>query len=217
MDDSWWSGTWLLIDAAGPVSVTGLVRDGEWLGMEENNGDFLEWFAGGVENLLQQHALQLKDLQGVIYASGPGSTLGLRLAAMFVRSWMELPLLKHWKCLQYQNLELALNEFGIVELVAPWKRDHLHHSTMILNEPDNFIHGSMTPQAAVEKDIPGVTLGRRPANISESIDWRPYPIKQIPRILKSCPALLHEASAPLPYTAEDPKFARWSSKRHSAS
>ena len=217
MDNGWHSGTWLLVDAAGPVAITGLIRDGKWLDRESNEEDFLGWFQGSVESLLKRNQLDLDGLKGVIYASGPGSTLGLRLAAMFVRTLMEIPELRHWRCFQYQNLELTATGLAVKAMVAPWKRDQLHHSESVAGQSPKFKNSAISPLKASEKKIPGVVVGRRPANISESIDWRPYPLEQIPEILTACPTLLTKTSAPLPYSAEDPQFARWSSKRHTAS
>jgi hypothetical protein len=213
------TGVWLLIDASGPESIMGLVRDGQWLASERHPGDFLEWHAAATERMLQATGLKLPELSGTIYGSGPGSTLGLRLAAMFIRSLMEIPALGHWECLQYQDMEVALlggKEDNWQEIVAPWRKDVLHHSTTKDRMARAISHDIIDPADAAAKSIPGVLLGRRPANADQRIEWHPFALEKIPLILKEHPELLSLVRAPVPYTAEDPQFAKWTAKRHSA-
>lgn len=218
----WRQGNWLLIDAAGPTCIIGIVREGLWLCKQQNEGDFLEWFQPSVEQLLKSADLSLPELSGALYATGPGSTLGLRLAAMFIRSLMVLPALQGWKCYEYQNLHLALadmkegSESERLEAVAPWRRDRLHHATMDPGTPSAFHSDALSPEAAISRKIPGVNLGRRPANAASDVLWRPYPLERIPELLMAYPELLTATHSPTPYQAEDPEFARWSSKRHAA-
>jgi hypothetical protein len=209
--------TWLLIDAAGPLSTIGLVREGQWLGKSIRDGDFLAMLQPATEELLREEKLNLEDLAGAIYATGPGSTLGLRLAAMFIRSFMEMSQLNHWQCLEYQNLELALwsqHGSGCREAVAPWRRDRFHHVKLDCAEECRFEHSYISPMEAEEAEIPGFELGRRPPAFANSINWLPFPLDSVPLILASNTALLQPSEAPIPYSAEEPEFARWSPKRH---
>ena len=217
MDKSFPAGIWLLIDAAGPKNLIGLVRQGEWLGCSIEQGDFLAILQSTSNQLLNEADLQLEDLAGTFYASGPGSTLGLRLAAMFIRSFMEMPMLSHWKCLQFQNLELALSSImdgNSKEAVAPWRRDRFHHACLESLSPFTFTHSFLSPAEAEKRQLPGIELGRRPPAFANSINWQPYPGSAIPTLLAANPDLLKPVGAPLPYTAEEPEFARWSPQRH---
>jgi len=222
MPDRFPEGTWLLLDAAGPHSVAGLVRDGQWQARESHEGEFLEWFQPAIQRLLQKETLALADLAGALYAAGPGSTLGLRLAAMFIRSLMTLPGTAHWTCYQYQNLEVALaviaesGQGAIPEAVAPWRRDRLHHSQLLGQTPLQFANAHLSPEEAASRTLSGFVLGRRPQNMPQGIDWNPFPIDRIPAILTAYPHLLQATAFPAPYLAEDPEFARWSPQRHSA-
>lgn len=212
-------GTWLLMDAAGPESTIGLVGNGKWLARETHAGDFLEWHDRAIKALLQQCGLELADLAGVIYASGPGSSLGLRLAAMVIRTLLQVPSLAHWQCLQYQNLELALAAAGedpAEELVAPWRRDCLHRSRLESRNPLRFVNDALHLDAATTAPPHGVLLGRRPANQIRGIAWRPYPAAGIPLTLAAFPELLTAVEVPLPYSGEEPQFAKWSPRRHGA-
>ncbi|MEX0330938.1 MAG: hypothetical protein AB3N64_05885 [Puniceicoccaceae bacterium] len=212
-------GTWLLIDAAGPESTIGLVSNGEWRAMDQSEGDFLEWHEGAVKALLEECGLVLADLSGVIYASGPGSSLGLRLAAMFIRTLRQVPELAHWQCLQYQNLELALatgDPHRREELVAPWRRDCLHYAQVVDREPMRFRKEALHLDEHQRLPAHGILLGRRPANHAQGIEWHPYPSRTIPATLSTFPELLTAVDMPLPYVAEEPEFAKWSPRRHGA-
>lgn len=209
--------TWLLIDAAGPWNMIGLVRDGKWLCRSMNDGDFLAMLQPATDQLLKEAKLKLEDLAGAMYASGPGSTLGLRLATMFIRSLMEMPKLNHWRCLQYHNLELALwsiRDSGSSTAVAPWRRDRLHQVKWNSMEDPSFEHGYLSPADAESQQIPGIELGRRPPAFSNTINWLPYPIDDLPVLLAEHPQLLQLTESPTPYSAEEPEFARWDPQRH---
>ncbi len=214
-------GTWLLIDAAGPVSVIGLVEDDAWRAHLCTEGDFLEWLEPTVQELLSKSGLKLADLSGVLYGSGPGSTLGLRLAAIFIRTLLGIPGLRHWSCFQYQNLELAITAFEQnpekepAQAVAPWRRDRLHHSRWD-STSESFKNDAIAPQEAVDANLAGVSLGRRHPGKSVDLDWQDYPIDRIPSILNSNQWLLKPTTTPTPYSAEDPKFVEWNPTRHSS-
>jgi len=222
MDKNWQTGSWLLLDAAGPGTVFGLVQDGEWLSSLISDEPFLEGCQTAVEGLLRDHKLELNKLSGVLYASGPGSTLGLRLAAMFIRSLMQLPELQHWRCAQYNNLELAAAslieeaESFPVQAAAPWRRDRVHR--VLIHDPsaNEIESGFLQPDDLEKAKTTLFSLGNRAANRPMLEDIRPYPAEEIPLILKRYPRLLAYTGEPIPYSAETPEFARWSSKRHSA-
>ncbi|MEX0324816.1 MAG: hypothetical protein AB3N33_01875 [Puniceicoccaceae bacterium] len=212
-------GIWLLLDAAGPVSTIGLLSEGEWKGTTQEEGDFLEWHADATRVLLGENSLSLEDLSGAIYASGPGSSLGLRLAAMFIRSLLQVPALAHWQCLQYHNLELALATGGASrwnELVAPWRRDCLHIARLEKRTPLGFQKDALRIDEGRPLPAHGILLGRRPANQLQAIEWHPYPARDIPATIFAFPELLTAVDVPLPYVAEEPEFARWSPRRHGA-
>ncbi len=220
MADNFLTEAWLIIDAAGPSNLIGLIRDGQWQDKYVEDGDFLAMLHPATEKLLAKAGLELVDLAGAVYAGGPGSTLGLRLAAMFIRSLMEMPQLNHWKCLQYQNLELALSSIAKPnsrEAVAPWRRDRFHHVGLASGNNTRYEHGFLSPADAEERQLPGFELGRRPPAFSNAIDWHPFPLEDVPSILAANPKLLQPVEAPLPYSAEEPDFARWTPRRHTKS
>jgi tRNA A37 threonylcarbamoyladenosine modification protein TsaB len=221
MDRNWQVGDWLLVDAAGPVMVTAVLRDGAWLQRETYRDGFIESLKPGVENLLATTGLTTAGLAGVLYACGPGSTLGLRLAAMFLRSLMQHPALAHWKCFSYNNLELACadridpsNPAGC-RAFAPWRRDRLHEVCFTPGPPPEFTLSSADPAEVIPNSGSMVALGNRSANLPANFQTIPYPLERIPEILDEWPMLVTPMDQPELYSAETPVFAKWSSTRHS--
>lgn len=220
MDSPSKAGRWLLIDAAGPNSVAGLIEKDRWIAMEKTDKGFLEWLEPAIESILLKSSVQLPDLSGLIYASGPGSTLGLRLSALFCRTLLGLPELNHWSCWQYQNLELAIlahrkTSAGLTHsMVAPWRKDRFHCVSIQATGPAQFAHKGIHPDEVAESRIPGVVLGRKPPSAGDDLDWLPYPIEEIPALLSEYQELLTPVTSPTPYTAETPDFVRWNPKRH---
>lgn len=223
MRKAWQHGDWLLVDAAGPAMITGIVRNGDWLHQESHRDGFLESLQPGVQAQLDATRLALPELAGVLYAAGPGSTLGLRLAAMFVRALMQLPALAHWKCLCYNNLELACADQidpaapAECRLFAPWRRDRVHEVRFTPGPPPRFSLATADP-GEVDPPVPSIVeLGHRAANLPEEFTPVPYPADRIPAVLGRWPQLLEPAGQPVLYSAQAPSFAKWSSRRHTAS
>ena len=209
-------GTVLLIDAAGPESTIGLLKGPEWVDFRHSNEEFLEILQPTLSGMMSAQDLQFADLSGICLAGGPGSTLGLRLAALFARTLLQLPELKGLACYQYQNLEAAVcGTESLTAAVAPWRRDRLHLCTMDMST-GSFENSGISPSDAEEKNLTGFILGRRmPAN-DLKIDWKPFPFSRLPQILHEHPGLLHRTTNPSPYSAEIPEFRKWDSQRHSA-
>ena len=208
------------MDAAGPALVAGLVREGRWLDFTALQGGLLESLRPSVEALLEAHRLELKALRGALLAVGPGSTIGLRLAAMFLRCLTELPPLRHWTCLQYNNLELAcagsLEESADTPMTvaAPWRRDRLHLATFQPGCPTPFVMASAEPEEVLKKSIRCIDLGNRKKLTDPQENWHPYPFARIPELLARFPVLLRAGNPPVLYSAESPAFAPWSNDRH---
>jgi len=221
MADGIRQGMWLLIDAAGPVSVVGLLDKRGWLASRRSEGDFLELLDAGISSLLSEYHFEFRSLNGVLYASGPGSTLGLRLAALYIRSLLELPELQHWCCYQYHNLEVAIcsqwtvDEHVPTAAVAPWRRDRLHRSRWQADSV-KFENDSIAPMEATVGNMPGFSLGKRHPGNRIEVHWKDYPIEKIPATLNLFPWLLRKTTQPIPYSAEAPQFVQWNPTRHSA-
>jgi tRNA threonylcarbamoyladenosine biosynthesis protein TsaB len=83
-----WSGhPWLFLDASGLTTRVGLWQDSRWLAFREDPAPALESLFTTTRAVLAEASLSLPAIGGFLYVSGPGSVLGLRLAAMAIRTW----------------------------------------------------------------------------------------------------------------------------------
>lgn len=80
----------LVLDAASPVVTVGLVSradgsGGDWRTSRDEAGVAL---FGLTEQVLRRADLRLAEVRTLIFCEGPGSLLGIRLAAMAIRTWL---------------------------------------------------------------------------------------------------------------------------------
>lgn len=100
-------GAWLLLDAAWPVAATGVWENGAWRSYVRTEGPVVESLFGAVERALADARIALPELAGYVYATGPGSILGLRSAAMALGAWRAAPGLVKKPVLAYDSLHIA--------------------------------------------------------------------------------------------------------------
>jgi len=211
----------LLIDAAGPLLVTGLLNHGGWICRQTSEGGILEHLKSDLETVLETGNLRLEDLRGCFFAEGPGSTLGLRLAALFLKGLKEVPALSEWNWFTYNNLALAAAarsldaDIPLVAMAAPWRKDLMHH--VEFNRAECSVQlGTSAPDAVRGQSVPVVELGRR-TRLSKTADClNPYPWERIPHVLAAFPDLLKASGDPEPYIAITPEFARWNALPHAS-
>lgn len=84
----------LFLDASAPFVQVGLWQDGGWLSHCCVDAPALEAIFRCVREQLAAAAIGLKEVAGFVHNEGPGSVLGIRLAAMALRVWggQEVPL-----------------------------------------------------------------------------------------------------------------------------
>lgn len=220
MAEIWQTGDWLVVDAAGPEISIGLLSSGNWRRCTRSTQPalpaltelFAEFIGGSVE------AGQI--LTGFIYGSGPGSTLGLRLAAMILRSWVATQRFQECRILTFQHLEVALMAArypnGLIHhACAPWRKDCMHLATLTCERELQFTHRACAPEEAAALDAACFQLGIRsaPTNLAPA----PFPFLSLPDIFAKYPGLLRLNPDPEPFLCEEPDFARWQPERHRAS
>lgn len=210
-------GNYLLLDAAGPMVQTGLWRAGRWIvwrGEREAAGRSL---FSGVEEIFRQTGLALPDLAGFFFCEGPGSMLGIRMAAMAIRGWQSLldtplPLFTY-------NSHVALAKDLLQKGSAP---------------PFQVISDARRQRWNVLRVTEGGTVGkleRRPAEDLAQFRGRHYRMEEInrstapvevdviPYTLQDSPELflqgiLRREPVPEALLQEAPAYKKWSAERH---
>lgn len=122
------AGDWLVIDAAWTQAAIGVWHAGAWKSFVASEGPVNEAFFALVEKSLADAGVPLSGLAGYIFAEGPGSILGLRTAAMALRTWRETPGLAAKPILAGNSLALAgalaaAEGFGETTVFAASRRD----------------------------------------------------------------------------------------------
>lgn len=212
---------WLVVDAAGPVSVVGISVNGSWRVLHPAGGPSMENLHERVRQSLRESDLSLEGLEGVWYAEGPGSTLGLRLAALFLQVLGLKRSLAHWSVRVYNNLEVTAAQLDLIRtparsLYAPWKKGFYHRARAGSGQESRI---ALDTCGDDDRDVPNplfVRLGLRTASIPQGATEIPYPFEQIPALLTLHPSLLREVKTLKPYSPAPPEFARWEGRRHSA-
>lgn len=100
-------GAWLAIDAAWPVAAAGVWEKGAWRSFVRTDGPVVESLFVAVDTALTDSGLKLPELAGYFFASGPGSILGLRTAAMALSTWRVTPGVGVKPIIAYDSLRVA--------------------------------------------------------------------------------------------------------------
>lgn len=212
-------GKWLLLDAAGPFHAIGILSGDRWLAWRTSPEPFLEQCAPRVKEVLRECGTDLPGLSGVLCAAGPGSTLGLRLAALFARTLLSLPQLAHWKARQYNNLAVAaaslLGQSPPLPLsvLAPLRKGLWFRYTLTGTRPWDGQTDTVATDLPEQPDGIPFSLGN-PRRIGPP--GRDFPLDRLPELLAAYPALSHAVAEPRPLQVENPDFARWVPRRHGA-
>ena len=81
----------LVLDGSARAGVrVGVLSGGRWVGQGVSPDGALEGLFGCVESALADAGVKLTDIRSFALCVGPGSVLGIRIAALAVRSWSAL-------------------------------------------------------------------------------------------------------------------------------
>lgn len=192
----------LVLDAASTrVQVGWLVANGtaRWENSDVEAGI-------GIFRGIEALGIDVRDAGAFVFCDGPGSVLGIRTAAMALRTW---GVIAPRPVFAYGSLALAAHALGRkeIKMIADARRDSWHclqlgtlrrvpagELTGELVMPENFRHWSPLP--------PGVT--RVPYSLAE----------MLPRVADV--ELFRATAAPDAFLHEEPSYATWTPKIHRA-
>ena len=80
----------LVTDSSSVGVLAGIMGEDGWMAYRSERGATSKVFFASIQNLLTQTGLHLGDLRGFIFCEGPGSTLGIRINCMALRTWVWL-------------------------------------------------------------------------------------------------------------------------------
>lgn len=207
----------LYVDAASPVVAVGLQTDPLpestiWRHVEAK-ADVAMFQAA--EELLRNSALAVADLRAIVFCEGPGSLLGIRLAAMMIRTWSILPRKHPLVVFGYRSLQLLA-----ADLLDSGRRPPFRIITDARRQSWNVL--AVSAEGEVEK-ITRVPAGELNADESpvfypqEFRSWQPMPdlaqaVSYRPETIATFGAtsgLLHPVESPDAFMTEMPTYKTW--------
>ena len=205
----------LVLDGSARAGVrVGVLSGGRWVGQGISPDGALEGLFGCVEAALAEAKLTLGDIRSFALCAGPGSVLGIRIAALAVRSWSALeprPIFVWESLAALARSALATGEQGPF-LVAAESRLKRWHALEVAAD------GSLgVPFEAEAAELN--SSGRRVLASSEAASAVltshvavAHPWSALPALLSQPGFLREDARADALNVAND--FATWSGERH---
>lgn len=99
--------TSLVVDASSNLVQVGIPEKSRWLCLAKVEEQALEGLFLATENILRDSKKDISKINSVYYCEGPGSTLGLRLAAAFVKTLKWCHAHASFEVFAYNALDLA--------------------------------------------------------------------------------------------------------------
>ncbi|MGF1484852.1 MAG: hypothetical protein ACFBZ8_10870 [Opitutales bacterium] len=210
----------LLLEASGPVVQVGLGGADGWLGYARSEAPALESLTPLIAAVLKQAGLKLDDIGCFVYDEGPGTLLGLRLAAMTFRTWKALPMHRTTPVFAFRSVEAAAASllakgtkppFGLVTEAGLGK--------WVLSEK----RGEGSPGALEVVDAERLAAYPHPLyHLAQRKQWKPLPcaatvfnldLEALP-VLLSVSQLSHSVDQPIPLRPVVQDYVKWSGQRH---
>lgn len=211
-------GRILLLDAAATTVQVGLLRTDQpdlWKTAETESGTAL--FTGAA-SCLAEAGLRMNEIAAFAFCEGPGSMLGIRIAAMAIRTWQAE---KPRPAYAYGSLQVIATALAAVEpapfsVIADARRESWHCLSV-----DR--HGAVAPL----RRVPTADLATGSEPLFQPRAFRAW--APAPRPASDCPygvgdllgTLRHKdlftrTAEPDAFQHEAPSYRKWSSQVHSA-
>lgn len=217
------SASRLVLDASTKTIAVGIFAPGKstWDAFASTPGDALETIFHLTRDCLAKGELSLPQLGGIDFCAGPGSLLGLRLAAMAVQTWRTLPENRAWTLRQYHSLtylahaRLAAGESDFT-LLSPFRRDLFNVVSVCdgsVGALDLVAVEELSTLLAPRYWVPNGAVRVPSPDGTVEID---HDLAAFPRLAASVPAptWLCAIEQPEVCVPQAPTFALWSADRH---
>lgn len=213
---------YLVVDASQPVIVVGVLDKSGWLACHRESGEALAVLFGLVEGAFKQAGCGWMDLAGFLFCRGPGSLLGLRLAAMALSTWRTLPEGRAKRIYQYGSLEAAalqLRDGAVledrIEVVSAFRKGRycaLSHE----RAGNAFGLVSVTSLESLQECNAIWQLQQRKAFAGNLLDCPSveYSLEHLSAWLRQQRLPCEEVSLPKVFVPEQAEFVKWSGERH---
>lgn len=209
----------LFLDAASPVVAVGLQisADPASASWRQTRGEAGVDLFREIENVLRDAPLKVADVRTVVFCEGPGSLLGVRLAAMALRTWDALPRTKPLRFLGFRSLALVA-----AQLLANGKQPPFH----VISDARRSTWNLLTVAADgsfgdIRRWPAGDPLPQSETHATfhpqEFPNWQPFPLgaQAVPYPVANLTelagrfSLLHSVDLPDAFLTELPDYKTW--------
>ena len=179
----------LAVDASSTRIQVGIPGDMDWVHLETVELPAMEGLFQTLSRLMEKTGVNLRQVDELFFCEGPGSTLGLRIAAAFAKTLhLQAPVRKGWRIVRTRSEDRAIG------------KKNLHESKEAL---------SLFPESHHLPD---------PRGIGESIEADKTIEYGLARTkgLQDLRSVAEPADAPVVYSPVPPTFKKWEPARSPA-
>ncbi len=207
--------TLLLIDSASATVQTGLLRAKHEPVWSTNPGEAGEQIFHGVNTVLDRASLDLATIDAFIFCDGPGSVLGIRTAAVALRTWSVLRSRPSYAFCSLALVAHALAQEGRRDfaVIADARRDTWHHVAVDATGTTSNLH--RLPTAALTGALVMPEGFRHWTPLPAHVQTVSYSLAaHLPTLADT--DLFYAAAEPDAFLHEEPVYQTWTPKIHRA-
>ena len=168
---------------------------------------------------LQKANLHLEEIKGFLYCEGPGSTLGIRLSVMALRTWLTFPVFKNTPIYAYNSFRMGSALLQIEGTSPPFhifseNRKDFWNVLSVSNKKKLPLLNQITTEQLSKLKGPFFHLPQHKSLLSshrgQSLQ---YSLQKLPAIIK-LPGLIRKVETPLPLVGSKTEYVKWNKERH---
>lgn len=201
----------LLVDAStNPVQI-GIPNSNGWESLVRSEDQALEGLFSATVKVLEQSKIKISQIDQIFYCEGPGSTLGLRLAAAFIRTLQWSHPRRELKVLSYNALDLAAILAPVENAViqAPFRIGfrfvRVPHKSSLVSEKKILPEEEALSEYQESYHLPDFRKRSKDVNPSKTLL---YDLSNI-RGLYDLESVSKTCSTIVPYNPRAPQFKKW--------
>ncbi|MBT5379050.1 MAG: hypothetical protein HOK49_08795 [Opitutae bacterium] len=213
--------TSLWLDTSARETSVALIHDDQILTHIISETNALDSLFNGLKTCLRSEGLAFEDVDDIHYCEGPGSSLGLRISAMALKTWKTLrPKIPLYACRSLPLHAILLAEDvetpDSFSLVGQWKKGNWFH----LKHKKNFVvtageMNTLTDEEVLELKGPVYHIKQRKFSTHPPTHFLPVStnLNGLPKALAT-PGLFREVDQPELFNLGKPTFKKWTPGRH---
>ena len=193
--------------------------DGKILSLHIDQANALDFIFESLNDALEKAGQEFTDLEKIFYCCGPGSSLGLRIASMALRTWKvtnpSIELFAGYTLPLYAALHTCRSETPhSFTLLAQHRKDTWYKVTCMGDTVSEMSELSDEEVSGLE-DLPLYHIRQRKFATQPPAHSQPMApnLTAIPKVLEQS-ELFHSTPQPILFPVTIPTFRKWTPERH---